>query len=413
MLWETSPNSTCLHAQREAFIADVNRIQADAELANARAQLRLPSSRSLVASTKEGKFVAMTSPARLAVSVLVISGCRRHEPAPPLIRPVQTTVIRYGTAGEPVSLSGLVQAQNQTSLAFRIGGRLIDRRVSVGDTVSPGQLVARIESQDAKNTLSSAEADLASAQATLVQARSNEARYRSLLSTDVIPREKYEDAQRQLAAAQSRVAAAMASVRTARDNVGYTDLHSNVAGAVTAKGAEPGEVVQAGQMVLQVAQKGGKDAVFNVPATLMRQSPKPPPVSVALADDPTITAMGHVREVSPQADPATGTYVVKVGLDNPPDTMRLGSTVIGSVTLSPQPVASIPGTALIQIDGKPAVWVVDPATSAVVAQPVNVVRYDSASVIISSGLKDGDIVVTAGTHALRPGQQVKLSPPAT
>ena len=362
----------------------------------------------------------MTSSAGLAVRcsglvacALVISGCKRQAPPSPLVRPVLTTVIRYGTTGEPVSLSGQVQAQKQTSLAFRIGGRLIDRRVSVGDTVSPGQLVARIESQDAKNTLSSAEADLASAQATLVQARSNEARYRSLLSTDVIPREKYEDAQRQLAAAQSRVAAAMASVRTARDNVGYTDLHSNVAGAVTAKGAEPGEVVQAGQMVLQVAQKGGKDAVFNVPATLMRQSPKPPPVSVALADDPTITAMGHVREVSPQADPATGTYVVKVGLDNPPDTMRLGSTVIGSVTLSPQPVASIPGTALIQIDGKPAVWVVDPATSAVVAQPVNVVRYDSASVIISSGLKDGDIVVTAGTHALRPGQQVKLSPPAT
>jgi len=206
----------------------------------------------------------MTSPARLAVRcsglvayALVISGCKRQAPAPPLIRPVQTTVIRYGTTGEPVSLSGLVQAQNQTSLAFRIGGHPAIRRVSVGDTVSPGQLVARIESQDAKNTLSSAEADLASAQATLVQARSNEARYRLLVSTDVIPREKYEDAQRQLAAAQSRVAAAMASVRTARDNVGYTDLHSNVAGAVTAKGAEPGEVVQAGRMVLQVAQKGG------------------------------------------------------------------------------------------------------------------------------------------------------------
>jgi RND family efflux transporter MFP subunit len=123
--------------------------------------------------------------------------------------------------------------------------------------------------------------------------------------------------------------------------------------------------------------------------------------------------MGHVREVSPQADPATGTYLVKVGLDNPPDTMRLGSTVIGSVTLSPEPVVSIPGTALIQIDGKPAVWVVNPATNIVVAQPVTVVRYDSSSVIISSGLKNGDIVVTAGIHALRPGQEVKLSQPAT
>src|SRR2546428_10439365 len=104
----------------------------------------------------------------------------------------------------------------------------------------------------------------------------------------------------------------------------------------------------------------------------MRQSPKPPPVSVALADDPTITAMGHVREVSPQADPATGTYVVKVGLDNPPDTMRLGSTVIGSVTLRPEPVASIPGTALIQIDGKPAVWGGVRARRAGVAERVKV-----------------------------------------
>src|SRR5256712_14179508 len=109
-----------------------------------------------------------------------------------LVRPLLTTVIGYGTTGVLVSLSGQVQAQNQTSLAFRIGGRLIDRRASVGDTVSPGQLVARIESQDAKNALNSAEANLASAQATLVQARNNEARYRSLVSTDVIPREKYE-----------------------------------------------------------------------------------------------------------------------------------------------------------------------------------------------------------------------------
>ena len=365
----------------------------------------------------QGKAIAVISSARLAVQAsgllacALISGCSRRAPATPLIRPVQTTVIRYGSAGEPVSLSGQVQAQNQTSLAFRIGGRLIDRRVSVGDSVLRGQLIARIESQDARNALSSAKAELAAAQATLVQARNNEARFRSLESADVIPRAQYESAQQQLAAAQSRVAAAMASVRTARDNVGYTALYSNVAGAVTAKGAEAGEVVQPGQMVVQVAQRGGKDAVFNVPAALMRKSPNNPPVTVALADDPAITATGHVREVSPQADPATGTYVVKVGLESPPETMRLGSTVIGSVTLNPGPVITVPGTALIQIDGTPAVWVVDPATKTVVAQPVNVDRYDSSSVIISGGLKNGDIVVTAGTHALRPGQQVKLSPP--
>ena len=320
-----------------------------------------------------------------------------------------TTVIRYGATGEPVSLSGQIEAQNQTNLAFRIGGRLVERRVSVGDTVTPGQLVARIESQDAQNALSSARADLAAAEATRVQARNNESRYRSLVATGVVSRAQYDDAQQQLAAAESRVSATNASVQTARDNVGYTDLKANVAGAVTAKGAEPGEVVQAGQMILQVAQKGGKDAVFNVPAALMRQSSKTPTVTVALVDDPRISTTGHVREISPQADPATGTYVVKVGLESPPDTMRLGATVIGSVVMSPEPVASIPGTSLIQIEGKPAVWVVDPATGKVAARPVTVVRYESAAAVISSGLKNGDIVVTAGTHALRPGQQVRLS----
>jgi membrane fusion protein, multidrug efflux system len=352
---------------------------------------------------------------RLAVPLIacaVLASCGGRAPPAPPVRPVQTTLVRYGASGEPVSLSGQIQAQNQANLAFRIGGRLIERRVSVGDTVKPGQLIARIESQDAQNSLRSAQADLAAAQATLLQARNNEARYRALVGSGVVSRAQYDDAQQQLAAAQSRVASAEASVRAAQDNVGYTELRSSVAGVVTAKGAEPGEVVQAGQMIVQVAQKGGKDAVFNVPAALMRAAPKNPAVTVGLEDDPSIRASGHVREVSPQADPTTGTYVVRVGLDNPPDTMRLGATVVGSATLSSEPVVSIPGTALIEIHGKPAVWVVDPATHTVVARPVTVVRYDAAAALIGSGLKDGDRVVTAGTHALRPNQPVTLLPDA-
>jgi membrane fusion protein, multidrug efflux system len=348
----------------------------------------------------------------LAACALAGAGCGHKMPPAPVVRPVQTTVIQYGATGEPVSLSGQIQAQNQTDLAFRVGGRLIERRVSTGDTVTKGELVARLESQDARNALSSAQADLAAAQATLVQARNNEERYRSLVSTGVVSRSQYDDAQQQLAAAESRVKAATASLQTARDNLSYTDLHSNAAGVVTAKGAEPGEVVQAGQMVVQVAPRGGKDAIFNVPATLMRNAPKNPTVTIALADDPSITATGHVREVSPQADPTTGTYVVKVGLENPPDTMRLGATVVGSITLSPAPVVSIPGTALVQLDGKPAVWVVDPATKKVARRSVTVMRYDTSAAILSGGVRNGDIVVTAGAHALRPGQQVKLLPPA-
>ncbi|HUK01090.1 MAG TPA: efflux RND transporter periplasmic adaptor subunit [Steroidobacteraceae bacterium] len=354
----------------------------------------------------------MTNVVRSALimcSLSALGACQgKPEPAPP-VRPVQSLVIRFGTAGEPVSLSGQVQAQNQANLAFRIAGRVIERRVSLGDTVTPGELVARIESQDEKNALSGSQAALAASQATLVQARNNEERFRKLVDSGLVSRSQYDDSVQQLAAAQSRVAADSASLKTAHDNVSYTELHSDVAGYVTAKGAEPGEVVQAGQMIVQVAQKGGKDAVFNVPGNLVRSSPRNPLVTIVLAEDPSIRATGHVREVSPQADPTTGTFVVKVGLDSPPDTMRLGSTVIGSVTLSPEPVVAVPASALAQSGGKPAVWVVDPKTHQVTLRLITVQRYDTSAIIVSGGLSNGEVVVTAGVHALRPGQEVRIA----
>jgi RND family efflux transporter MFP subunit len=164
---------------------------------------------------------------------------------------------------------------------------------------------------------------------------------------------------------------------------------------------------------VQVAEHGGKDAVFNVPAPILRGPPKDVTVKVALADDPKITVTGKVREVSPQADPTTGTYVVKVSLDNPPDAMRLGATIVGTANLAADHAVAVPGAALTESAGKPAVWIVDPSKKTVSLRPVGVLRYDSSSVIIGNGLKDGDIVVTAGVHALRPNQEVRLLESAT
>jgi RND family efflux transporter MFP subunit len=161
-------------------------------------------------------------------------------------------------------------------------------------------------------------------------------------------------------------------------------------------------------MVVQVARDVGKDAVFNVPARIIRGATTPPEVTVALADDPAIVATGVVREVAPQADATTGTYVVKVGLTDAPSAMRLGATVVGSVAISSEPVVRLPGAALTESGGKPAVWVVDIATNTVSLREVSVLRYDSDAVVITGGLEDGEIVVSAGVHALQPGQEVRL-----
>jgi RND family efflux transporter MFP subunit len=339
---------------------------------------------------------------------LLIAACGKEQPKKVEIRPVRVTSVQHAPSGDTISLTGQIQAKDQVNLAFRIGGRLQERNVTVGDPVAPGQIVARIESQDYQNALRSAAADLASAQAVLANAQATEGRQSELLSKGFATRVQYDQAEQQLKTAQAQVESAQAKLQNAKDNVTYTDLKSDVAGSVTAKGAEPGEVVAAGRMILQVARQGGRDAVFNVPSQLIRQSPKNPDVTVALSDDPAVTATGHVREVAPQADAATGTYVVKVALDNPPDAMRLGATIVGQVKIQSEPVIQLPGTALTQSEGKPAVWVVDPEKKTVSLVPVTVGHYDTSSIIVANGLRDGDLVVTAGVQALRPGQEVRL-----
>src|SRR3979411_2456298 len=291
---------------------------------------------------------------------LLLAACGKEQPKKVEIRPVRVTSVQHALSGDTISLTGQIQAKDQINLAFRIGGRLQERNVTVGDPVTPGQVVARIESQDFQNALRSAEADLASAQAVLANAQATEGRQSELLSKGFATRVQYDQAEQQLKTAQAQVESAQAKLQNAKDNLTYTDLRSDVAGSVTAKGAEPGEIVAAGRMILQVARQGGRDAVFNVPSQLIRQSPKNPKVTVSLSDDQTIVATGHVREVAPQADAATGTYVVKDALDNPPDAMRLGATVVGQVQVQSQPVIQLPGTALTQREGTPAVWVDHP-----------------------------------------------------
>src|SRR5467141_2464021 len=345
----------------------------------------------------------------LVVAVaLPLTACSKEQPKKVEIRPVRVTLARHALSGDTISLTGQIQAKDQINLAFRIGGRLQERYVTVGDPGAPGPSVASIEFQDFQNALRSAEADRASAQAVLANAQATEGRQSELLSKGFATRVQYDQAEQQLKTAQAQVESAQAKLQNAKDNLTYTDLRSDVAGSVTAKGAEPGEVVAAGRMVLQVATQGGRDAVFNVPSQLIRRSPKNPEVTVALSDDPGVIATGHVREVAPQADAATGTYVVKVGLDNPPDIMRLGATIIGRVRIQSEPVIQLPGTALTQSEGKPAVWVVDPNKKTVALLPVIVDHYDTSSIVVTDGLSDGDIVVTAGVQALRPGQAVRL-----
>lgn len=344
----------------------------------------------------------------LPVLALLVSCQREVEAPPPEVRPVRTVTVEQRSAGSSVSITGTVQAQNEINLSFRIDGRLIERAVDIGDTVRPGQLIARLDPQNEQSSLQATQAQAAAARAQLVEARSNYQRMRELVVEDAVSRAQFDQAEALLRTAEAQVEAAQQQVTLATNRLGYTRLVSEVAGIITARGPEPGEVVGAGRMVVQVARAGARDAVFDVPAQVKDSAPKNPDITVALVDDPRITAAGRVREVAPRADPVTGTFAVRVRLIDPPPQMRLGSTVTGRMKLDAVPGIEIPPTALVRADGRTAVWVVDPQAQTVSLRQIEVRSADANTVFVASGLKPGDVVVTGGVQALRPGQKVRL-----
>lgn len=340
---------------------------------------------------------------------LLLAGCGQEpEAQAPQPRPVRVVTVEKGEGGQLVSFTGEVLAQDEASLAFRVSGRMIERSVNVGDQVKAGQIVARLDPQNALNTLRSAQAAVAAAESQLVTAANTFDRQERLLVNGFTTQANHDAARTALQAAQSSLDDAEAQLKIATDNVSYTDLVADAPGTVTARGAEPGEVVQAGQMIVQLARQGGRDAVFDVPANILRTAPPDPLIRVALSDDPSVTAIGRVREVAPQADPVTRTFRVRVGLDNPPAAMRLGATVVGQVRLENDPVIEIPASALTAVNSQPAVWVFDPATQTVALRNIQIRSFSQARVAVESGLTPGEVVVTAGVQALHPGQKVRL-----
>ena len=344
-----------------------------------------------------------------AVATLtLLSACQRaEEKIAPEIRPVRMLTISKGVAGDTITLSGTVQAQTETNKSFRIDGRLLDRNVNIGDTVRPGQLIARLDAQNEESSLQSARAQLAAAQARLTEAQNMYGRMRELVTERAVSRAQFEQSEAMRKTAEAQVESAQSAVTIAENRLSYTNLVADTGGVVTSVGAEPGEVVGAGRMIVQVAREGGRDAVFDMPARVKDSAAMGAELTMTLVSDPKVTATGNVREISPRADPVTGTFRVRVRLNNPPATMRLGSTVTGRIKLAATTSIEIPPSAVVRAEGKAAVWVVDPKAGTVASRTIQIRSSDPNRVDVASGLEPGDVVVVAGVQALRPGQKVR------
>jgi RND family efflux transporter MFP subunit len=341
--------------------------------------------------------------------VLALAGCKPTE-VPVEARLVRTVVVSPEPIREDRHAIGEVKPRYESDLSFRVAGKVLSRMVDIGSSVRRGDTLATLDTQDYQNRVRSAEADVNSAEATLVEAQAAEARQAKLLKDGWTPRATYDAALRNLRAAEARLTAAKANLDLTGDQLKYTELRAEFGGVITAVGAEPGQNVNAGQMVVKLARPDTKDGVFNIAETAFTDFRNPyPEVSIWPLSNPEMVVEGTVREISPVADPVTRTYTVKVTLKNAPPQLRFGMSIGGRLKGETEPGVALPLAAVFQTNRAPAVWVLDTQSGSLNLRPITVARYEANTAIVGSGLEKGDIVVTAGVSTLRIGQKVRVA----
>ena len=305
-----------------------------------------------------------------------------------------------------MTLTGEVQARFSANLSFRVTGRVLDRLADVGAHVNAGDFLARLDPTEQQADLDAATAAEAAAEAQLRVAQTNFDRQKALLADRYTTQVAFDQAQEALRSAESTLENAKAQLGTAKDALGYTELRAGAAGVITKRSLEVGQVVQAAQPVFTLAQDGDRDAVFDVYESVFLGDFNPDQISLVLVSDPSVTAIGYVREVSPAIDPKTSTVRVKVAIRNPPAAMTLGGAVAGTAKAKPVAQITVPWTALMSSGSKPAVWVVDPATQIVSLKTIEVGNYEAGAVVVKAGLEPGERVVVDGGKLLSSGEHV-------
>ncbi|PHX45195.1 RND transporter [Pseudomonas sp. NZIPFR-PS5] len=348
----------------------------------------------------------------LGLCLAVLAGCGKEKPQKPVRARVQAQEVKTVDFAADVALTGDVQARVQTQLSFRVGGKIIQRSVDVGDRVSAKQVLAKLDPKDLQTNVDSAIAAVAAEQARVKQTSAAFVRQEKLLPKGYTSRSEYDSAQAQLRGSQSALKAAQAQLANAREQLSYTALIADAPGIITARQAEVGQVVQPTAPIFSLARDGERDAVFNVYESLFVNPPTDQPVEVTLLDNPKVKAVGKVREVTPAVSAQTGTLQVKIALSSLPPGMDLGSVVSAALSVPARTSVELPWSALTkglgdQL-GQPAVWVVD-GDNKVSLRGVTVGRYLTGKVIVVDGLKNGEKVVVAGNQLLHPDMQVELA----
>lgn len=368
---------------------------------------------SVQSTSRSARFDKVKRPILLvgtfALVAVVLAGCKSESAeykAPP--QPVRAAAVTFTAAVKTHSYTGIIKPRYESDLGFRVSGKIVERFINIGDKVTPDMALARLDDTDYRLSLESAGAELKAAESSLAQADADEKRYARLTERGWVSAAGYDQKRAAADEARGRVERARRSLSLAKNQLDYTSLRTTEAGIVTALPVEVGQVVSAGQLIARVARLDELEAVVSIPESRIDSDRGALP-SVTLWAAPDHVYEAKLREVSPQADPATRTYQARYSILKPDDGIALGKTATVHLAHTGNGAqVKLPLSAVFKNEGQPSVWLIDEAHGRLIKKGVEVVAWTETSAIVAGGLEAGQKIVAAGVHKLDAGIPVRI-----
>ena len=340
---------------------------------------------------------------------LMTGGCSKPAVKDPRLQSPRVEVSKAEAADSTRrTFTGIVEARVQSDLGFRVGGKILERSVDVGQRVRKGQLLMRLDPEDLSLSAAAQLANVEAARAKHTQAKADETRSALLVKSGVISRREYDQDRAALDTAKALLEAVEAQARVSKNSSEYAVLLADADGIIVRTLSEPGQVVAAGQTVVQLAHDGPREALVSLP-----EGVRPDLGTTASArlygQDQMYDA--RLRQLSDAADPASRTFEARYVLEGEAASAPLGSTV--TVTLVTKKASGnksvrVPVGAVYDRGSGPGVWVVDDK-SEVTFRHVAIASIGQEEVVVSSGVEAGEKVVALGAHLLQEGQVVSAA----
>jgi len=344
-----------------------------------------------------------------ALSTLALAGCGSSDVTPAPNRPVETFVVPADSGGTKTVYSGSVVSRYDGQYSFRTSGIVSERLVEFGQEVTAGQALARLNTTDASLSLQSADAQVAAAAAAQVQQNADLERSRALLGRGFVSKNEIERRQTSADQASAQLRLTTAQRELARRQLSYTVLRAAKSGVVTAVNADIGSVVAAGQPVITVSNPGQIEVAISIPEADLAAFRRAR-LSVRLWNAPGIAYPGTIRLLAQAANNVTRTFDARIIFPAPSINGLIGTTAeVQAVFPVQSGVVRVPLSSITQRKGRPNVWVVSGKPLKAAPRVVTMTAMGQDAAVITSGLRPGERIVSAGAHLIQPGQSVTLA----